>query len=151
MSRYLDPVEPAGFPWKKLVLIVFVAGLCFVLGAGAGLILLANFGDFPPIGSAAAYRPSVTSKIFDRNNRVVGEIYLEKRNVVPFETIPTHVVNAFVWPGGATDGPPLFSTSRGFQTAHWSEGGMTHWVISDASRQEFGAVVTAIESTARQR
>ncbi|HEX7524575.1 MAG TPA: PBP1A family penicillin-binding protein [Candidatus Deferrimicrobium sp.] len=96
MSRNLDPGEPAGFPWKKLLLILFVAGLCFVLGAGAGIVLLAKFGDFPPIESAAAYRPSVTSKIFDRNNRVVGEIYIEKRTVVPFETIPPHVVNAFV-------------------------------------------------------
>ncbi|MFA5808069.1 MAG: PBP1A family penicillin-binding protein, partial [bacterium] len=82
--------------WKKLLLIVFVAGLCFVLGTGAGIALLAKFGDFPAIESVAAYRPSVTSKIFDRNNRVVGEIYLEKRNVVPFKTIPPHVVNAFV-------------------------------------------------------
>jgi penicillin-binding protein 1A len=96
LSRYLDPGEPAGFPWKKLLLIVFIAGLCFILGAGAGIVLLAKFGDFPPIESAAAYRPSVTSKIFDRNNRVVGEIYLEKRNVVPFKAIPPHVVNAFV-------------------------------------------------------
>ncbi|MHB8783721.1 MAG: penicillin-binding protein 1A [Desulfobacteria bacterium] len=96
MSRYLDPGEPVGFPWKKLLLIVFVAGLCFVLGAGAGLVLLAKYGDFPPIESAAAYRPSVASKIFDRNNHVVGEIYLEKRNVVPFKAIPPHVVNAFV-------------------------------------------------------
>ena len=96
MSRNLDPAEPAGFPWKKLLLIVFVAGLCFALGAGAGIVLLAKFGDFPPIESAAAYRPSVTSKIFDRNNRVVGEIYLEKRNLVPFKAIPPHVVNAFV-------------------------------------------------------
>ena len=96
MSRYLDPGEPAGFPWIKLLLIVLVAGLCFVLGAGTGIALLAKFGDFPPIESAAAYRPSVTSKIFDRNNRVVGEIYLEKRNVVPFKSIPRHVVNAFV-------------------------------------------------------
>ena len=96
MSRNLGPGEPAGFPWKKLVLVVFVAGACFVLGAGTGVVLLSKFGDFPPIGSAAAYRPSVTSKIFDRNNRVVGEIYLEKRNLVPFKAIPPHVVNAFV-------------------------------------------------------
>jgi len=96
LSRNLDPEEPSGFPWKKLLLIVFVAGVCFVLGAGTGLALLAKFGDFPPIESAAAYRPSVTSKIFDRNNRVVGEIYIEKRNVVPFKSIPPHVVNAFV-------------------------------------------------------
>ena len=97
MSRTFDDMdEPPGFPWKKLFLIVLVAGLCFVLGAGAGLALLAKFGDFPAIESAAAYRPSVTSKIFDRNNRVVGEIYIEKRNVVPFKAIPPHVVNAFV-------------------------------------------------------
>lgn len=97
MSRTFDDMEePAGFPWKKLLLIVLVAGVCFVLGAGAGIALLAKFGDFPAIESAAAYRPSVTSKIFDRNNRVVGEIYIEKRNVVPFKTIPPHVVNAFV-------------------------------------------------------
>ena len=96
MSRNLEPAEPAGFPWKKLLLVVFVAGLCFALGAGAGIALLAKFGDFPSIGSVAAYRPSVTSKIFDRNNLVVGEIYLEKRNVVPFKAIPPHVVNAFV-------------------------------------------------------
>jgi penicillin-binding protein 1A len=96
LPRTLDQEEPAGFPWKKLLLILFVTGLCFVLGAGFGLVLLARFGDFPPIESAAAYRPSVTSKIFDRNNRVVGEIYVEKRTVVPFKEIPPHVVNAFV-------------------------------------------------------
>jgi penicillin-binding protein 1A len=96
LSRNIDPGEPSGFPWKKLVLIVFVAGLFFALGAVAGLLLLAKFGDFPPIESAAAYRPSVTSKIFDRNNLVVGEIYIEKRNVVPFKAIPPHVVHAFV-------------------------------------------------------
>lgn len=96
MSRTLDMEEPAGFPWKKLLLILLVALCCFVLGAGAGLLMLAQFGDFPSIESAAAYRPSVASKIFDRNNRVVGEIYLEKRTVVPFSAIPPHVVNAFV-------------------------------------------------------
>ncbi len=96
MSRILDPGEPAGFPWRKLLLIVFVAGLCFVLGTGAGIVLLAKFGDFPAIRPAAAYRPSVTSKIFDRNNRLVGEIYLEKRTVVPFKAIPPYVVNAFL-------------------------------------------------------
>ena len=96
MSRTLDQGKPAGFPWNKLLLILVVTGFCFVLGAGAGIALLAKFGDFPAIESAAAYRPSVTSKIFDRNNRVVGEIYIERRSVVPFKAIPPHVVNAFV-------------------------------------------------------
>jgi penicillin-binding protein 1A len=94
---HLHPFEePAGFPWKKLFLLGFVLCLCFLLGAAAALALLAKFGDFPSIESAQAYRPSVSSKIFDRNNRLVGEIYLEKRTVVPYRTIPKHVVNAFL-------------------------------------------------------
>ncbi len=69
---------------------------CCVLGGLLGFFLLAQFGDFPSIQSAAAYRPSVSSKIFDRNNKVVGEIYLERRTLVPYTAIPPHVVNAFL-------------------------------------------------------
>ena len=96
MPGRLEPEKPSGFPWKKLLLILIVTGICFVLGVGSGIALLARFGDFPQIESAAAYKPSVTSKIFDRNNRVVGEIYLEKRSVVPYKAIPPHVVSAFL-------------------------------------------------------
>ncbi|RJP21022.1 MAG: PBP1A family penicillin-binding protein [Deltaproteobacteria bacterium] len=96
MSRTLSPEEPDRFPWKKLLLILIVTGFFATLGAAAGILLLAQFGDFPSVESAKAYRPSVTSRIFDRNNRVVGEIYLEKRTVVPYKSIPPHVVNAFV-------------------------------------------------------
>ncbi len=96
MGKTLTEEEPARFPWKKLFLVLVVTGLFFALGIVAGLVLLARFGDFPSIESAKAYRPSVTSKIFDRNNRVVGEIYLEKRTLVPYEAIPPSVVNAFV-------------------------------------------------------
>jgi anti-sigma factor RsiW len=56
-----------------------------------------------------------------------------------------HVVNSFIWPSAAPDSKAEFSTARGFQTAHWSQGGMTHWVISDLNREEFGAVVRAIQ------
>ncbi len=96
MERRSSLEEPAGFPWKKLFLLGFVLCLCFLLGAAAALALLALFGDFPSIESAAAYRPSVSSKIYDRSNRIVGEIYLEKRTVVPYQAIPKHVVKAFL-------------------------------------------------------
>ena len=58
-----------------------------------------------------------------------------------------HVVNAFVWPSDAKDSTPEFSAAaRGFQTAHWSQGGMHHWVISDVNHAEFNAVVAAIQA-----
>jgi len=57
-----------------------------------------------------------------------------------------HVVNAFVWPSSEKDSKPAFARERGFQTAHWSSGGMTHWVISDVNRDEFNTVVGAIRT-----
>ena len=58
-----------------------------------------------------------------------------------------HVVSSFVWPATGKDSKPEFAEARGFQTAHWSHGGMHHWVISDVNRGEFDAVVAAIRAT----
>jgi anti-sigma factor RsiW len=62
-----------------------------------------------------------------------------------------HVVNSFVWPESGNDSKPEFSQARGFQAAHWSKGGMTHWVISDVNREEFNTVVGAIRSADANR
>ncbi len=56
-----------------------------------------------------------------------------------------HIVNSFVWPSAGRDNKADFSAERGFQMAHWSQGGMNHWVISDVNREEFKAVVRAIQ------
>ena len=56
-----------------------------------------------------------------------------------------HVVNMFVWPTVAADSAAVFSLDKGFQMAHWSRSGMTHWVVSDLNRAEFGAIVRAFE------
>lgn len=56
-----------------------------------------------------------------------------------------HVVNSFVWPTTGADSRITVSAQRGFQLAHWSRGGMTHWVVSDVSRKEFTSVVHAID------
>ena len=57
-----------------------------------------------------------------------------------------HVVNSFVWPNTGKDTRPEFSSQRGFQMAHWSQAGMTHWVISDVNREEFKNVVGAVQA-----
>jgi len=57
-----------------------------------------------------------------------------------------HIVNAFVWPGTGADRQAEFGTERGFQIAHWTRGGMNHWVISDVNRQEFDALVLALQA-----
>lgn len=57
-----------------------------------------------------------------------------------------HIVNSFVWPSTGKDSSPEFSARRGFRTAHWSQGGMNHWVVSDLNAEEFERVVRAIQS-----
>ncbi|GAB4368840.1 MAG: PBP1A family penicillin-binding protein [Deltaproteobacteria bacterium] len=95
MSEIVAKKPGRGRSRKNLLLAAAVL-LCFLAGTAAGLVILAVFGDFPSIESIQAYRPSVTSKIYDRHNRLVGEIYQEKRTLVPYDRIPKHVVNAFV-------------------------------------------------------
>ena len=62
-----------------------------------------------------------------------------------------HIVNAFVWPTTAKDSKADFATERGFQTAQWAQGAMTHWVVSDVNREEFKAVVRAIQVADNER
>ena len=62
-----------------------------------------------------------------------------------------HIVNSFVWPGTARDSKADFSAERGFQTAHWSQGGMNHWVISDVNREEFNAIIRAVQRAESDR
>ena len=88
--------DPGGRPRRRPFLLAITLLLCFLLGMGAGLVLLARFGSFPSFDSVQEYRPSVSSKIYDRYNRMIGEIYIENRTLAPFDKIPRHVVNAFV-------------------------------------------------------
>ncbi|HZD54808.1 MAG TPA: biosynthetic peptidoglycan transglycosylase, partial [Candidatus Aquicultoraceae bacterium] len=81
---------------RKILFLAVILPLCFLAGTGTGLVLLAKFGSFPSLDSVQEYRPSVSSRIYDRYNQAIGEIYLEKRTLVPYRQIPPHVVNAFV-------------------------------------------------------
>lgn len=57
-----------------------------------------------------------------------------------------HVVNSFVCPTRAADRGTAFTAERGFQIAHWTRAGMTHWVISDLNHEEFVGIVEGLAS-----
>jgi anti-sigma factor RsiW len=56
-----------------------------------------------------------------------------------------HVVNSYLWPTQGKDSAAVFSAERGFQIAHWTRGGMNHWLISDLARDEFVSFAGALE------
>jgi penicillin-binding protein 1A len=52
--------------------------------------------DFKKVQNLATYQPDITTRIYDKNGVLVSELFTEKREIVPFEKIPKHLVNAFV-------------------------------------------------------
>lgn len=58
-----------------------------------------------------------------------------------------HVVESYVWPASQSQTAAKFSEEKGFHLAHWSRGGMAHWVISDLNPVEFSALVAQLSSS----
>ena len=54
------------------------------------------FSGLPPVYEMEEYTPSLTTKVFDRNNNLIHEFSIEKRSMVPLEDIPVDLQNAVV-------------------------------------------------------
>ena len=77
----------------------------FIFSALAGLFVLIIlcavfmryiFSGLPPVYEMEEYTPSLTTKVFDRNNKLIHEFSIEKRSMVPLEDIPVDLQNAVV-------------------------------------------------------
>ena len=77
-----------------------LVGLAVVLGVGgvltAGVVYLMLLRDLPDFRSLADYRPSLTTRVLDREGRTIGEFFERRRQLVRMQEIPEHVVLAFV-------------------------------------------------------
>ncbi|MCA9602222.1 MAG: PBP1A family penicillin-binding protein, partial [Myxococcales bacterium] len=60
-----------------------------VIGALVGVAMLAFVArDLPTVEELKRYRPPETTRIVDRNGALLGEVFAERRTVVPIERIP---------------------------------------------------------------
>ena len=74
-----------------------ILALAAVLAAAGGLaIYVLLIRDLPDFHDLDDYRPPVVSEVYDRNGRLIGEFYTQKRRLVPIDEIPRHVQVAFV-------------------------------------------------------
>ncbi|MGB5191381.1 MAG: transglycosylase domain-containing protein, partial [Polyangiales bacterium] len=68
-------------------------GAALVVGALAVLGAYAYFSrDLPSVSSLRDYRPPQTTRVYDRNKKVIGEIFTERRTVIPMSQVPRNVV-----------------------------------------------------------
>ena len=83
--------------WLRWVLLLSGAGV--VLGAAGALaifLVLASDPDLPRIGNVADYHPKVVTKILSADGELIGEIFEERRTVVPRDKIPQVMIHAIV-------------------------------------------------------
>ncbi|MBI5526494.1 MAG: PBP1A family penicillin-binding protein [Deltaproteobacteria bacterium] len=69
-----------------------------ILGAGAamGCVYFKYKADLPAFDDLDQYRPPVSTKVYAIDGRLIGEFATERRDVVPYDQVPTKLVQAFI-------------------------------------------------------
>lgn len=80
---------------SKPLIFSVLAGL-FLLIILSAVFMRYIFSGLPPVYEMEEYTPSLTTKVFDRNNKLIHEFSIEKRSMVPLDEIPVDLQNAVV-------------------------------------------------------
>jgi penicillin-binding protein 1A len=81
--------------WVKVVIAIVMIFVTVVVVFG----ILAYFyftHDLPSIETLRNYKPATVTKFFSEDGEVIGEYFVEKREVVSLDRVPDHLVQAFV-------------------------------------------------------
>ena len=72
---------------SKVFITAILVALVVVILAGA-VFMRYILSGLPPVYEMEEYTPSLTTKVYDRNNELIHEFSIEKRMMVPLEEIP---------------------------------------------------------------
>lgn len=80
---------------SKFFILSFICAALFVIFVSAAVTYYIVSG-IPPVYELEEYSPSLTTKVFDRNNNLIYEFSVEKRQLVPLDEIPVDIQNAVI-------------------------------------------------------
>src|SRR5437762_722956 len=90
-SRLADSVQPRsrGGRIVRWLLVLGLVGLVLGVGAVAGVfVYYGSDPDLPRINKIGDYKPKVVTRVVDEDGELLGEIFDERRTVVPRDRIP---------------------------------------------------------------
>lgn len=77
--------------------VVFSSLVAGVVGLVVGLIAYGIFAqEIPDFESLDDYRPKLVTQIYDQSGQTIGEVFKERRVVVPYDHLPPRLVQAFL-------------------------------------------------------
>jgi penicillin-binding protein 1A len=92
--------QRAGWSWLAVIKWLAILGVAAAaLVAATAAFVFWMYGrdpNLPEYQTLADYHPKQVTAITDGNDRRIGEIYSERRTVVPYDKVPPIVVDAFV-------------------------------------------------------
>src|SRR5574341_1427359 len=80
---------------KSMLLPLFLVLSSVLIGGAAGLIAY-SFWDLPEVRSLEEYRPSITSKVYSDDNRLLAEFFVENRTPVALAGVPGPFLQALI-------------------------------------------------------
>jgi len=81
------------FKKKIIVLLILLAGMAAGVSAGA---FFAFTRDLPQIQTLETFRPQAVTRIYSVDKQLLAELYLEKRDPVPLDSIPSYLKAALI-------------------------------------------------------
>ncbi|MFH1982760.1 MAG: PBP1A family penicillin-binding protein [Pseudomonadota bacterium] len=91
--------RPTGPSLLRRLVIWLAVGTLLAVGVGVVVAVGAVFycsRDLPKISTLGDYRPPVITAVYSDDDRKIGEFYQERRIVVPLESMPKMLLEAFV-------------------------------------------------------
>ena len=90
LNRYLDKKKKGNFKKAAKILILTVSS---IVGLIIGFIQVLSY-DLPDPSILENYQPSLPTNIYDRNNKLITSLYLERRTIVNLSQIPDNLIKA---------------------------------------------------------
>jgi penicillin-binding protein 1A len=78
------------------ILIVLILCFIFLAVAASSFLYYVLLKELPSVAALKDYRPSIATRVYDDNNELIDEFFLEDRKIIRYGDIPAVVVQAFV-------------------------------------------------------
>ncbi|HHL40987.1 MAG TPA: PBP1A family penicillin-binding protein [Deltaproteobacteria bacterium] len=79
----------------RIMLISLAAAAVTAAAAGAGAYYYLT-RDLPSVAGLKEYQPNLVTRVYSHDGQVIGEFYIERRTVVSLNSMPDHLIKAFL-------------------------------------------------------
>jgi penicillin-binding protein 1A len=78
------------------IMVALILSFIMLTLAASSFLFYVLLKELPSVAALKDYRPSLATRVYDDNNELIDEFFLEDRKIIRYEEIPRAVIQAFV-------------------------------------------------------